>query len=485
MPKSFDSRAPAFRRSLEAEWVSRLLTVREITSRELAQPDLSNPLSQPVHTVYGGANLFKSDTAVKLGKIACRVFAEYAPNWVVLARVLKLPGYEDLPAGESEIAALLNQHESGASEPVFALARTVYSRVSRQLRLGAVQDLRVDFEDGYGNRPDAEEDEHARAAALAMAEGMRAGTLPPFIGIRIKPLTPELAARSVRTLDIFITELVRATGGLLPENFAVTLPKVSEREQVLVLGMLCQRLEDANGLAQGAIKLELMIETARSLIDHHGRVALPALAEAAGERLRGVAFGTYDYTAELGIAACHQSMNHPACDMARLIMRNVFAGTKIWTSDGATTTMPIPPHKAAAGQHLSAAQMAQNVGVVHAAWKEHYDNILRSLEFGFTQGWDLNPAQLPMRWAAVHAFFLRALPDASARLNAFVKKAAQATLSGNTFDDAATGQGLLNFMLQAIECGAVTESEVVHSTGLSLADIRSRSFLRIADKRNV
>lgn len=469
MSDGSNASTPVCRRSLDNGWLERLLRVREITGIRSGDCIVSPArISQPVHTVYGGANLFKPDTASKLSNLARAAFKEHAPDWAALARALKLPGRDrDLFTSEK------------LNEETCALARQVYDRVERRLAVGAVQDLRVDFEDGYGFRPDCEEDAHALGAAQSMAQGMRAGTLPPFIGIRIKPLTSESARRSVRTLDIFITALAATTGSLLPENFVVTLPKVTEPEQVRVLVHLCERLEERNGLSPGAIKLELMIETARSIIDSHGRIALPALAEAAGERLRGVAFGTYDYTAEVGIAACHQNMNHPACDMARLIMRNVFAGTGIWLSDGATTTMPIAPHKPVVGVPLTATQMAVNTSVVHAAWKEHYDNIMRSLMLGFTQGWDLNPAQLPIRWAATYAFFLPAMPDACARLSAFIKKAAQATLSGNTFDDAATGQGLLNFMLQAIACGATTEEEVTAATGLTLNEMQSRSFMQI------
>ena len=62
--------------------------------------------------------------------------------------------------------------------------------------------------------------------------------------------------------------------------------------------------------------------------------------------------------------------------------------------------------------------------------------------------WDLHPAQLPSRYAAVYAFYLSALDAATRRLRAFIDKAAQATLVGDVFDDAATGQGLLNFFVR-------------------------------------
>jgi hypothetical protein len=102
--------------------------------------------------------------------------------------------------------------------------------------------------------------------------------------------------------------------------------------------------------------------------------------------------------------------------------------------------------------------------------------VRRSLEGAFYQGWDLHPAQLPTRYAAVFAFFLEGLDAASARLRNFVEKAGQATLVGEIFDDAATGQGLLNYFLRALGCGAITEPEAVEKSGLTIAELRSRSF---------
>src|SRR5260221_10116142 len=64
------------------------------------------PDRQPVHTVYGGANLFKSDTCVKMGEIALRNLQTYAPNFVALAKALHWEGYENLPHHEKEIVDL-------------------------------------------------------------------------------------------------------------------------------------------------------------------------------------------------------------------------------------------------------------------------------------------------------------------------------------------------------------------------------------------
>ena len=335
-------------------------------------------------------------------------------------------------------------------DPAAWLAHTIYERVNEKLRREPVEDFRIDYEDGYGNRPDAEEDGHAAAGAEEVAKGLATNALPPFIGIRIKPFTEELRERSVRTLDIFVSTLVEKTGGKLPDNFVVTLPKITIPEQVALLSDLFDQLEKQTGLAAGSLKMEMMIETTQSIINDRGEINLPLLLEAARGRCVAAHFGTYDYTASCSITAAHQHMMHPACDFAKHMMQVSFAGTGIWLSDGATNIMPVAPHRAAeGGPPLTAEQIEENQTVVHRAWKLHYDHIQHSLTNAFYQGWDLHPAQLPTRYAAVYAFFLESLDAASERLRNFVEKAAKATLVGDVFDDAATGQGLLNYFLRA------------------------------------
>jgi hypothetical protein len=164
-------------------------------------------------------------------------------------------------------------------------------------------------------------------------------------------------------------------------------------------------------------------------------------------------------------------------------MQVSLSGSEVWLSDGATNVMPVAPHRAAAGTTLSASERAANAAAIHAAWKLHADQVRHSLVGGFYQGWDLHPAQLPTRYAAVFAFFLDGLNPASDRLKNFVQKAAQATLVGDVFDDAATGQGLLNYFLRALNCGAINEKEAVDMSGLSVAELRSRSFAKILQGR--
>jgi citrate lyase beta subunit len=444
---------------------------------------------QPVHTVYGGAHLFKSDSAQRLGALARRSLDQFAPDFIAFARALELPGANELPDSVDEAKDLLNVLQDNPERmrretSSVWLAHTIYKRVNEKLRHEPVENFRIDFEDGYGNRPDEEEDAHAVTAAAEVAEGGRNGTLPPFIGIRIKPFNEELRARSFRTLEIFVSTLAELTVGQLPDNFVITLPKITIPEQVAALATLLGRLEEATGLTKGTLKFEMMIETTQSIINHQGQINLPLLLAAAKGRCVAAHFGTYDYTAGCNITAAQQHMLHPACDFAKNMMQVSFAGTGIWLSDGATNIMPVAPNRfVEGGPPLTQKQIEENRAVVHRAWKLHYDHVQHSLTTGFYQGWDLHPAQLPTRYAAVYAFFLESLQAASERLKNFVEKAAKATLVGDVFDDAATGQGLLNYFLRAINCGAITEEEALDRSGLTLPELRSASFVKILKNR--
>src|SRR5687768_3178646 len=408
---------------------------------------------QPVHTVYGGAHLFKSDSAHRLGSLARRSLEQFAPDAATFAKAIDLIGD----------AELLN---------------SIYQRVTEKLQREPVEDFRIDFEDGYGNRPDAEEDGHAEAAGLEVKKGIAAGTLPPFLGIRIKPFTEELRGRSVRTLDIFLSTL----GGKLPDGVVVTLPKIQIPEQVTALADILDLLEPKLGLSAGALKMEMMIETTQSIFGPGGQSNLPRLLHAARGRCVAAHFGTYDYTASCNIIAAYQSMTHPECDFAKHMMKVAYAATGIWLSDGATNIMPIAPHRAREGELLTQEQIAENEQVVHRAWRLHYEHVQHSLRGGFYQGWDLHPGQLPTRYASVYAFFSESLDSSAERLRNFVEKAAQATLVADVFDDAATGQGLLNYFLRGINCGAITEEEAL-VTGLTLDELRGRSFVKILNNR--
>ena len=411
---------------------------------------------QPVHTVYGGAQLFRAESARKLGDLAARALDEYAPDAAEFARAFELAADADASALRQRVAAKL------MTEPV--------------------EDYRIDFEDGYGYRPSAEEDGHCLSAALEVARGHTAGTLPPFVGIRIKPLSAELYRRGLRTLDLFVTALAQAlTPSFLP-LLLITIPKVTAAAQVSAAASACAALERRLNLPPGVLRLEVMIETPQSIVSADGTLPLRALVAAGRGRVMAAHFGAYDYAALLGISAAWQDIRHPACDFARHMMLVALAQSGVRLSDSVTTTMPIPLHHSSDGRTLSEAERRANTDAVHRGWKVHCGNVRHSLRQGLYQSWDLHPLQLPARYAAVYEFFSAARLPAAARLRRFLEQATHATLVGDTFDDAATAQGLLNFFVRGLTSGALTEDEV-GETGLTRDELQGRSFARIIAAR--
>jgi len=389
---------------------------------------------QPVHTLYLAADHLGIDVVVTIG--AAALDAVEAEDPTSMARI------------------------TGLDQGVVADA---WPRVLDKLASEPVEDLRLDLEDGYGLRPDEEEDRHAVAIGEALA-GLTGDGMPFRSGVRVKSLEAVTRRRGVRSLDLVLGQL----GGELPTGFVVTLPKVTSVEQVQAMVLLCERLEVAHRLPAGSLRFELQVETPQVVLGADGTATVARAVHAAQGRCAGLHFGTYDYSAALGVAAAQQAMDHPVADHATSVMQVAAAQTGVRVSHGSTNILPV-------GDRAH----------VEAAWALHARLVLRSLERGIYQGWDLHPAQLVTRYAAVFTFFLEGIDAAGARLKNFVQKAAQATLVGSDFDDAATGQGLLNYFLRAINCGAVTEEETLELTGLTLEELRGRSFVKILKNRTL
>ncbi|HEY4360658.1 MAG TPA: hypothetical protein VGN17_06800 [Bryobacteraceae bacterium] len=368
---------------------------------------------EPVQVLFGGAHRFRADTCPKMGALALKSLRENAPDAAAFARVL------------------------GIAEE---FAETVYQRVQEKLQREPVEDVHIDFEDGFGVRSDEEEDAAAQSSAVELAAAMEAGTVAPFSGFRIKPLNAETRSRGLRTLKRFLDVLFSRTGGRMPPHFAVMLPKITVPAEI---DTLIEALKPYPPIA-----IELMIETTQAIL------RLPELLDATQGRCAAAHFGPYDYTSSLGITFASQSLQHPACDLARSLMQLHLAGTGVRLADGPTNTLPLGDQ-------------------VHRGWKLHYDAVRRALSNGYFQGWDLHPSQLPSRYAAVYAFFLEGKAEASRRLRNFVQQSAQATQVGGHFDDAATALGLLNYFLRAVNCGAIPESEIPELTGLSMESLRA------------
>lgn len=411
---------------------------------------------QPVHVVYGGAHLFRAETARKMGDLARRALDEHAPSAKDLAKAVDHPSPKRM--------------------------RRIYPRILEKLEREPVEDFRLDFEDGFGPRPDAEEDAVAASAAREMARGLADGKLPPFCGIRIKALDQRTEQRGQRTLEIFLRTLLDATGGTLPPNFVVTLPKITSPSEVSRLVSFFEDLEGKEALPPGSLRLELMIETPALLIDTNGTCPLPWLVEASQSRCVGAHFGAFDYTAALGIAAGHQTLDHPACDFARHVMKVALSSSGIFLSDGSNTLLPLPVHRATAEAPLTDKQRKENRSAVHRAWKGAWRWIRNALRNGYYQGWDLHPAQLPVRYAATYDFFLEGLDASTERMRRFLERAAQAVGTGGVVDDAATGRGLLNHFRRGYACGALTADDVA-AAGLAVEELEIDSFSRLLERR--
>ncbi len=432
-----------------------LLIVREPKRKPVGKGAKSSVMGRtPVHVVYGGAHIFRTDTPSKLGRVALNSLRDYAPN-------------------EQEFGGIFGMEDTTAA--------AVYQRTKAKLETEPVEDFRIDFEDGYGFRPDAEEDADAERCAKELASAFLDGSITAFSGFRVRSYVAETRERARKTLNIFLDELLEASGGKLPENFVVTLPKVTDKKEISTLCRDLRKIEKMNRLKEGSVKIELMIEHPLAVVDRKGNLALRSLVEAARGRCVAAHFGAYDYTAALGIAASHQSISHPACDLARQMMLLNLGSLGIRMADSITPEMPVPIHK---GDKLSRKQLSENREAVIGGWRTHFENVRRSMAGGFYQSWDLHPNQLVARYAAVYSFYLEAVDLQASRLSSFFKKASQATLTGQAFDDAATAAGIVNFLRKGLDCGALTEAEIEKATGIAAADLKAYSFRELAENHS-
>ncbi|MDQ0945170.1 aldolase/citrate lyase family protein [Streptomyces sp. V1I1] len=375
---------------------------------------------QPVHTVYVPGDVFAADTIRSWGDQALAALDEHAPDAASLAAVLGL---------SDELAA------------------PVYDRVRAKLEREPIEDLRIDFEDGYGGRGDAEEDAHAARAARLITEAYAQGTAAPYMGIRMKCMEAAVRDRGIRTLDIFLTGLIEAGG--LPDGLVLTLPKVTYTEQVTAMVRLLEEFEKARGLDAGRIGFEIQIETSQSILAADGTAAVARMIDAAEGRATGLHYGTFDYSACLGVSAAYQASDHPAADHAKAVMQVAAAGTGVRVSDGSTNVLPVGTTEK-----------------VHDAWRLHYGLTRRALARAYYQGWDMHPRHLPTRYAAVFAFYREGFEQAAARLSAYANHA-----GGDVMDEPATAKALSSYLLRGIDCGALDTAEVAGLTGLTRADL--------------
>jgi citrate lyase beta subunit len=361
---------------------------------------------QPVHTVYVPADRLEAGLAQSWGAAALAVMDENAGAFSSLV---------------GEVA--------------------VEETVRRKLRSEPIEDLRIDFEDGYGIHSDTDEDAAVDRAAAVLRDALSDGTAPPFTGIRFKSFEAPTRRRGLRTLARFVDRI--AEGGSLPEGFVVTLPKVTSVTQVEAMVHAADRLEHDLGLTS-PLGFEIQVETPQSILGPDGSALVARMVHAAQRRCTGLHYGTYDYSASLGIAAEFQAMDHPAADHAKAVMQVAAAETGVRLSDGSTNVIPV-------GDTASIA----------AAWSLHHRLVERSLARGFYQGWDLHPAQLPTRYAAVFAFYRSGFERAADRLRNYVVRQ-----DSGFMDEPATARALADFVLRGVDCGAIDAADAISRTSL-------------------
>jgi citrate lyase beta subunit len=309
---------------------------------------------------------------------------------------------------------------------ITGLDPAVLPRVLAKLDREPIEDLRVDAEDGYRG---SDEDADVRAAAAAVRDDLDAGTAPPFVGIRAKSLEPATRRRGVRSLDLFLGALAGSDREVI-----VTLPKVTDVDQVRAMVALLAALEDLHGLP---LALELQVETPQAVLGPDGTATVAAMVHAAAGRCRGLHYGTYDYSAALGVAATYQSSDHPVADHAKAVMQVAAAGTGARPVDGSSNLLPVGSRR-------------------DEAWRRHANLVTRALRTGLYQGWDLHPAQLPTRYLATYCFFRDALPAALDRLRTYLA----GTESGGVLDEPATARALAAVVLRALDCDAADPAEI-------------------------
>src|SRR6476619_1199440 len=382
---------------------------------------------QPVHTVYVPADRYSE---------------RLVPDWGAAALAA-------LDADPDGFRAVLGDGEGEGDGGL-------EERVRAKLTAEPIEDLRIDFEDGYGDRPGDEEDHTARSAARALLRSIGRGAAPPFHGIRFKSFEAPTRRRGLRTLAVFLEELAGA--GSLPAGFVVTLPKVTSVEQVEAMVLAASRLEAVLGLAARTLRFEVQVETPQAILGPDGTALVARMVHAAAGRCTGLHYGTYDYSASCGIAAAYQSMEHPAADHAKAVMQVAAAGTGVRLSDGSTNILPVGDRDR-----------------VHAGWALHARLVRRSLERGYYQGWDLHPAQLPSRFAATYAFYREGLPAAAARLRNYVERT-----EGGVMDEPATARALAAFVLRGVQCGAVGAEEVQALAGVGIPQLTALAHPRLA-----
>lgn len=432
------------RRVLGEDLLGRLDAELATVDAELAAQHDGVAAPQPVHTVYVPADTWHPGLAAEWGDRALAAVERHGGMQALAERVLRAAAQEpgavrgtppppDSPAGE----AAREQEAAGLADAVVA-----------KLRAEPIEDLRLDFEDGFGERSDEEEDHWAAETGRQVGRALLGDSAPRRIGLRMKCLEAPVRRRALRTLDLFVGQVLE-TATAWPRGLVITLPKVSTVEQVSAMVEVCRTLERAHGLGDGVIGFEVQVETPRLILGPTGEVTLAPAVRAGQGRITGLHYGTFDYSAALGVPAEQQAPDHPVADVAKHQMLLAAAGTGVEISDGATNVLPVGDDAA-----------------VLAAWDLHAGLVRRQLQHGIRQGWDMHPHHLPTRHLATFHFFRRGFGPAAARLRAYVRRE-----HGAVLDEPATAKALADHIRRGLDCGALAVGDLERSVGIDVDEL--------------
>ena len=415
------------------------------------EPDAARDATttQPSGTLYGGAQRFKEGTFAKLGEQVHTFFGRYVDS------------------DDAFVACF--------GVPTSASVASLRDRLRGSLQRAPLEDVRVDFEDGYGPHDDQEEDAHAVLVGEAFAE-RRGSVWPTRVGIRVRSLESATAKRALRTLALVVDTMVARGWRPGREPFRVTIPKVTHLQEIAMAARALERLEADHGLPDKSFVLEAMVETPDAFLDREGRVPIVVWPSMARGRMSALHFGAFDYLSSIGVPAGSQSLDHPACLHARALLALVATRAHVEVSDGTFLEIPVGPHREATNGSL---EEGENQEVVARALRHHAGRVRRQLAEGFAQGWDLHPGQVVSRRAAVLMAYVEGRDEVLRRMNAFLVAGARAARSGTSFDDAASARSLLATLRSGIKLGLDDADLVAAFVGLEVDDLMRAPLLEL------
>ncbi len=356
---------------------------------------------RPFHVLYGGAQRFKAGTFAKMRGMALDFLLRH------------------------ENAGFLFETDSEVAKPTLARAR---KKLSQQ----AIEDFRVDFEDGFGAIDAQTTKQEATRVGAVLAAECSARLVSPWIGLRIPPI--DVNDVTLVVLDAFFaaydSEWPRDHHG----RFAVTHPKVTSAQQLRLLAEALTAIESKRGWPAATLAIEAMYEVPTDTSEWNA---------ACDGRLRSIHFGAYDYLSALGVPPEDQCLVHPLATRAQCHLVERFHSTNISISDGATLAMPL-----GSAREIADAAATQRMQIRNA------------LTLGIQQGWDLHPHQVTVRACVWIEFFLKGEHKNAQRLQAFLQESGRVSRVGSQFDDSASARALVRFFERGHAFGAWSDDDL-------------------------